>query len=231
MDKKALLNKLEGFYNIPAVRDGFSTREDCLEWANSVAPLLKFNPQYYANFLSNSHKLNLPLSAATLGPALTVMASQVKMAIEELKMLIELEPPNEAARPGEKPYIDETRIKELEEISNSSFDLAKLIQILRELNVCHRYRCNFAVITLTRTIIDHVPPIFKCKTFAEVANNYSGSKSFKGSMKHLQDSCRNIADQHLHCQIRQKEVLPNQTQGNFSNDIDVLLSEIVRLLR
>jgi hypothetical protein len=84
---------------------------------------------------------------------------------------------------------------------------------------------------LTRALLDHVPPIFLCAKFSEVANNYAGSKSFKESMKHLENSSRKIADQYLHTQIRQKESLPNITQVSFSNDIDVLLSEICRILK
>jgi hypothetical protein len=82
---------------------------------------------------------------------------------------------------------------------------------------------------LPRAILDHVPPIFGAQTFAEVSSCYAGSKSFKASMQTLENSLRNIADQHLHCQIRPSEVLPNAKQVNFGNDLDVLLSEIVRI--
>lgn len=34
----------------------------------------------------------------------------------------------------------------------------------------------------------------------------------------------------LHQQIRKREVVPNRTQVNFSNDLDVLLGEIIRKL-
>ena len=83
---------------------------------------------------------------------------------------------------------------------------------------------------ICRAILDHVPPFFGHKTFNEVANNYGG-KSFKGNAQHLQKSLRNIADNHLHLPVRKKEVLPNQNQINFSNDLDVVLSEIIRLLK
>lgn len=84
---------------------------------------------------------------------------------------------------------------------------------------------------LVRSILDHVPPEFSCKSFSEVANNYAGSKSFKQSMAHLENSSRKIADAHLHTQIRKTESLPNKTQVNFTNDLDVLLAEIARILR
>lgn len=128
--------------------------------------------------------------------------------------------------------VDIDRIRELREINSQDFDLTKLIQLCEELNECYISECYFAVAMLTRAILDHVPPIFGIRNFPEVANNYSsGSKSFKQHMQHLDVSLRKIADSFLHQQIRSKEVLPNKTQINFSNDIDVLLGEIVRVLK
>ena len=68
------------------------------------------------------------------------------------------------------------------------------------------------------------------RNFGEVANNYAATKSFRESMQHLENSARNIGDAHLHVQIRKRESLPTPTQVNFSNDLDVLLGEIVRIL-
>ena len=95
------------------------------------------------------------------------------------------------------------------------------------------YRANnlFAIILLTRALIDHVPPIFGVKTFNEVVNNYSGTKSFKENMERLNSSSRKIADQHLHTPIRKSESIPTINQVDFSNDIDVLLAEIYRILK
>jgi hypothetical protein len=128
-------------------------------------------------------------------------------------------------------YIDSNRIDELRAIQTANFDLSKLIRLCEELNLCRDSDCFFSVIMLTRSIIDHVPPIFGCSKFPEVANNFAGSKSFRESMQHLENSSRKIADQHLHCQIRKSETIPTFTQVNFSNDLDVLLAEIVRLLK
>jgi len=82
---------------------------------------------------------------------------------------------------------------------------------------------------LVRSILDHVPPIFQSRNFGEVVANHGG-RSFKESMRNLNDSSRKIGDQHLHGQIRRKETLPNETQVDFSNSLDVLLAEIERLL-
>ncbi len=83
---------------------------------------------------------------------------------------------------------------------------------------------------LTRGLLDHVPPIFGKTTFSEVANNYGGGgKSFRETMHHLENAARKIADAHLHTPIRESETLPVAQQVNFSPQLDVLLSEIIRI--
>lgn len=128
-------------------------------------------------------------------------------------------------------YVDLSRLAELRAKTNSTFDLKRLVRLAEELNIAHENACHMSTAMLVRAIADHVPPIFGCKTFGEVANNYQGSKSFKGSMQHLDKSLRNIADAHLHVQIRSTEVLPTAPQVDFRADLDVLLSEVVRVLK
>ncbi len=134
-------------------------------------------------------------------------------------------------KPAPRSYVDRSRINELRAINSQSFDLTRLVELCVELNACYSKGSYLAVAMLTRALLDHVPPIFGYKSFSEVTNNYKSPRSFKESIEHLENSCRKIADTHLHAQIRNKEVLPNQTQVNFANDLDVLLSEIVRVLR
>jgi len=124
--------------------------------------------------------------------------------------------------------IDEARLSEVRTLKVAGYDLARLVRLCEELNACYKVSAYHAVIMLTRAILDHVPPLFGCKNFAEVASNYAGAKSFKQSMAHLQGGARNIADLHLHGQVRAVESLPNATQVNFSQDLDLLLAEIVR---
>lgn len=156
------------------------------------------------------------------------------VSILEQKLGLEVKADNESSADTshqERQYVDRSRLQELRNITTAQFDLSRLIKVLEELNVCYKNHCDISVIMLTRALLDHVPPIFSCGTFSEVSNNYAGSKSFKESMRHLEKSSRKIADQYLHTQIRQKESLPNTTQVNFSNDVDVLLGEIVRVLK
>ena len=47
----------------------------------------------------------------------------------------------------------------------------------------------------------------------------------------LEESARTIANIHLHREIRETESLPTMTQVDFINKLDVLLEEIVRILK
>jgi|SRR6266481_564306 len=126
-------------------------------------------------------------------------------------------------------YIDAKRIKELKGIRSTSFDLSRLLAMCDEVND-NAPKNHIATILLVRAILDHVPPIFSSTTFKEVANNFGTTKSIKASLQHLENSSRTIADTYLHTPIRKKETLPNKTQVKFSQDLDVLLAEIVRIL-
>lgn len=129
------------------------------------------------------------------------------------------------------PYVDPSRLAALRGIPARTYDPARLAQLCGELNVANENDCFMSIAMLVRAIVDHVPPIFGCSTFSEVANNYGGATSFKKSVKNLNDSLRNIADAHLHVQIRNRETLPTAVQVNFSADLDVLLGETIRLLQ
>jgi hypothetical protein len=128
-------------------------------------------------------------------------------------------------------FIDTRRLSELRKIKNASYDLTRLIKICNEINDNFSGRNYISTILLVRSLLDHVAPIFGFGTFAQIANNYAGTKSLKDSLQHLENSSRKIADGHLHTPIRKAEVLPTGTQVNFSQDIDVMLGEIVRLLK
>jgi hypothetical protein len=120
-------------------------------------------------------------------------------------------------------YVDKSRIARLRQVRSPSFDLQRLIRLCEELNKCSAAGAFCATAALVRAVIDHIPPIFGARTFAEVANNVGG-KSNKASLLRLETSSRNIADSVLHQQIRKREVVANRTQVNFSNDLDILLA-------
>jgi hypothetical protein len=139
---------------------------------------------------------------------------------------------HKATAPSDQPsdaYVDKSTIASLRQIRSSNFDLQRLIRLCDELNKCSTVSAFCATAALVRAIIDHVPPIFGARTFAEVANNLS-EKSVKASLLRLETSSRDISDSVLHQQVRKREVVPSRTQVNFSNDLEVLLREIIRRL-
>lgn len=154
------------------------------------------------------------------------------------KILVEIGDNKERAKrmasktiPNKNDYVDLERIAQLKSIQKSEYDLKRLIRLCEELNIANQNDCHMSIAMIVRAIIDHTPPIFKARNFSEVANNYKGSQSFKKAMEHLNNSLKNIANSHLHIQIRKKEILPTEKQVNFSPDLDLLLSEIVRILQ
>jgi hypothetical protein len=233
MDKIKTLKKLEELNSLIDKEKGFRSKDEFLDWASKVEPLLAFNVPYQEQFSVDMSKIHANLSSQTAKPLANRMRTTLNKAIEQLRHEIDTYSQPEAIKlsTSQKDYIHQDRIKELREISSDKFDLCKLLRFCEELNNCYREKNYFAIIMLTRALMDHVPPIFGFKTFNEVVNNYNGTKSFKESMERLNTSSRKIADQHLHTPIRKSETIPTMNQVDFSNDIDVLLSEIYRIMK
>lgn len=137
-------------------------------------------------------------------------------------------PSAESALPN---YVDAQRIFQLQAVKKIEWDLRKLVRLLQEINLAHINGMHMATVMLVRAVADHVSPILGCKTFSEVANNYTAPRSFSDQMKHLDVSMRKVADMHLHQQVRKSEVLPSATQVDFKAALDVLLAEILRILQ
>lgn len=235
MDLRAIRVKLESLRTIPEVETcDFPDKASALRWANQVAPLLQFKQEYYQNFIIPLHELHAQLSGDGIETRWQLMLTQVDRAIAELNYMEQgISATTESVKltTPSGTYVHPQRIEELSSLTTTAFDMTKLIALLREINLCHHNQCYLAIAALVRTALDHVPPIFGCNKFAEVANNYSGAKSFKESMANLENSARNIADRHLHGHIQRSEVLPTIVQVDFSNDLDVLLEEIVRIMK
>ena len=132
---------------------------------------------------------------------------------------------------GKPTYVDPGRILQLRSAKSQHWDLKRLVRLLEELNIAHDHELHMATAMLVRAIADHVPPIFSAKNFSEVANNYPAPRSFSEQMQQLDTSLRKIADMHLHQPVRKAEVLPSAPQVDFRGAVDVLLSEVVRLLQ
>ncbi|MGI8547152.1 MAG: hypothetical protein ACR2M1_07440, partial [Gemmatimonadaceae bacterium] len=129
------------------------------------------------------------------------------------------------------PFVNTTRIESLRALDGvSGFDLRKLVRLCEELNVTSREGALFAVAFLTRALMDHIPPVFEFRTFADVASQYGGGRSFRAAAEALNEFARRVADLHLHSLIRKNDALPNDTQVNFAPALDLVLAEVERLL-
>jgi hypothetical protein len=83
------------------------------------------------------------------------------------------------------------------------FDRSKLLRLIGELNDNYARGNGYAVHALLRAILDHVPPLLGCATFAAAVNNYRWSRTDQGYMRKLLDF-KLQADDVLHRQISNK---------------------------
>jgi hypothetical protein len=187
--------------------------------------------------VTNDFSFNLVHTANTMRGGMTdgISLAGVRSARELVEAAVN-RVNRKAARPAFNPplagsdYVNSSRIAELRSL-RTICDMTRLIRLCEELNFANANDCNMTKAMLVRSIVDHIPPIFGLANFGEVANNYAGGKSFRGSMQNLQNSLRHIADSHLHVQVRQTEVLPTPQQVDFRGDLDALLAEIVRICK
>lgn len=118
-------------------------------------------------------------------PNIPVAASERQVYLSSTKKTasqIEVQPL--AEKYASVSYIDQTRMDQLSAINSQEYDLTRLIELCKELNICYANESYLAVAMLTRALLDHVPPIFGVSTFSEVANSYKGLRSFKDSILH-----------------------------------------------
>ncbi|MFE4398689.1 MULTISPECIES: hypothetical protein [Streptomycetaceae] len=108
------------------------------------------------------------------------------------------EPPA-APQPSGTVYVKQALIEELVELDRAGrFSTDKLVQQCKELNFNYRHEQPFSCHALLRAIIDHVPPAFGEKGFAQVASSTPGwTKTDKDYLKKLQEF-RTQGDDVLH---------------------------------
>lgn len=212
----ALIEKMQEFSSLDRldfINYQLNKYSDPIDWLRRTHALLNDNEDEFSSF---NYK----------------MYSEYQQILEVgIKQLLESKDTKKQKKnENHSEFVNLDRIDELRSISNPNFDFSKLIAYCEEVNICYQNECYLAVAMLTRAIIDHIPPIFNTTDFQNVYGK-NGTRSFKEQMMHLDKSLRKIADSYLHSHIRNKESSPNQTQVNFSQDIDVLLEEICRRLK
>ena len=127
-------------------------------------------------------------------------------------------------------FVGEDRLRAFESLhGRCGFDLRKILTICREMNDARNRDAWLSLAFLTRCLLDHVPPAFGRRTFAEVVS-HEGGRTFKEACQSLDSMARKVADVHLHSPMREHDVLPNAQQTNASQGLDILLSEAITRL-
>jgi hypothetical protein len=140
-------------------------------------------------------------------------------------------------RPPQQPaqYVGEALIQELEgKADSTSWNMDKLVGLLRELNSNftdgHPYACH----ALIRAVLDHVPPIFNTEglpkiTFEQVASNYGWKHTDKKYVLKLKDF-KAQGDDVMHRQIRKSADLIEMEDLPPRTWLNALLREVIDTL-
>lgn len=129
------------------------------------------------------------------------------------------------------PYVSHERLTSLLEIQSSTFDLARVLAILHELNDSARAGNLHSLALLLRALIDHVAPVFGARTFKEFINSTSLPRSLKKNLELLDTTLRNIADLFLHDHISSRVLLPTELQVDFRQPLDQFLGHLIGQLK
>lgn len=184
--------------------------------------------EYSMNLL---HAVNSGAGGFTGGPSYASVEEAVQIVRAAVRAIA-----RRAARPTARtnprpPYVDPSRIAALHASRGGRFDFTRLVELCRELNVAAANECHMSTGFLLRSIMNHVAPVFGFDSFARVVSEYPFAKSIKPAMQRLQGQGRDGADFHLHQAIRKHETLPTAAQVAFSQELDVLLGEVIRVAR
>lgn len=102
------------------------------------------------------------------------------------------------------PYIDDATLDELKRgLVAAGWRPERLFGLLDELNDNHTRGNVYACHMLLRAVLDHIPPLFGCKRFSEVANNRSWGATDERYVKGLV-TFRAQADDALHRHISRR---------------------------
>src|SRR5260370_27210164 len=82
-------------------------------------------------------------------------------------------------------------MKQLKELVKRHPGIGPLVSMCREINSSHAHGNVLATALLMRTVLNYVPPIFGCATFAQLVANTG--KSLKESFIHLEEGLRKVS--------------------------------------
>lgn len=127
-------------------------------------------------------------------------------------------------------FVSKEIISKLNAHSSKEFDTGRLVRLCEELNSSYSLGNFHACIALTRTILNHVPPIFGQRNFVSVVSKFPNKGSIKQQLEKLEKSTRKIADVILHEAIQERIAPLNEVSIDCKQDLDTLLRECVRKL-
>jgi hypothetical protein len=126
--------------------------------------------------------------------------------------------------------VDPALITRLEALIVSTYDVASLVRMCREINSSFAHNNVLAVALLMRTVLNHVPPVFGHNTFEQVVA--SMGKSLKESFEHLERGLRKIADFYTHKKIGAFESYPSAVQVEpYKPQFELLLHQVESQLK
>jgi hypothetical protein len=123
-------------------------------------------------------------------------------------------------------FLQTSLLSSLRQAKSQKFDCTKLVRFCEELNDSYGRGNYLSCALLMRGIMNHVPPVFGCQTFAQVVAQ--SGKSLKVVFERLEDNARPIADLHTHAIIRAKESLPTKHQVEpYKASFELLIQEVI----
>ncbi len=127
-------------------------------------------------------------------------------------------------------FVDSALLARIASLGGSSFSLTKLTRFTVELNENYGRGNYLSCSLLIRAIINHIPPLFGQRTFAQVVAG--SSRSVKSILGQLDEGARDIGDLHSHEIVDGNSSPPTKNQVEpYKPPFEVLYREIERRLR
>jgi hypothetical protein len=124
-------------------------------------------------------------------------------------------------------FIDPALLERIRRLQSKKFNLAKLVRFAEELNENYDRGNYLSCTLLIRAIINHVPPLFGCTTFGQVAA--SSPKSVKALLNQLEEGARDVGDLHTHDTVDRFSTPPTRNQLEpYKPPMEILFNEIER---
>lgn len=153
------------------------------------------------------------------------LKAELKGVIDHLRE-VSADPTYGASVKANTAFLEPSVLAELRGAKSQNFDFVKLIRLCEELNDAYGRANYLSCALLIRAVMNHVPPVFGCQTFAQVTAQ--SGRSLKALFQRLEDSARPIADLHTHALIRAKELVPTKHQVEpYKAGFELLIQEVI----